>query len=67
MRRDGEPTHDFDAVKGYLHRNIATLVIGGVGEENVMLTNTYKCLLEAVTWCASDPDVRVIGVCPDFG
>lgn len=53
-------THDFGAVRAHLRRHIATLVIGGVGAENVMLTDTYKCLREAVEWGASDPEVRII-------
>jgi len=60
MEKAVSATHDFGAVTARLERHVATLIIGGVGEENVMLTDTYKCLLEAVTWCASDPEVRIV-------
>lgn len=62
-------TRDFGAVEATLHRHVATLRIGGVGERNVMRTDTYQDLRDAVQWCADEPEVRVvvlIGRGPNF-
>lgn len=54
------PVRDFGAVSARLHRHVATLTIGGIGEHNMMRTDTYASLAEAMEWAATDPEVRVV-------